>query len=57
MQHFKLTIITSVEPGKSWTQENLDRLESKFKKNVMAMDYNGGIYLRDESNRKRAVGR
>ena len=57
MQHFQLTIIASVEPGKPWTQENLDRLEAKFQKNLMCMDYNGGINLRDESRRKRAAGR
>ena len=39
MQHFQLTIIASVEPGKPWTQENLDRLEAKFQKNLMCMDY------------------
>ena len=57
MNHFQLTIIASMEPGKPWTQENLERLEAKFQKNVMAVEYNGGINLRDESKRKRAVGR
>jgi hypothetical protein len=43
MKQFQLKIIASVEPGKPWTQENLDGLEAKLQKNVMAMDYNGGI--------------
>ena len=37
--------------------QKLDRLEAKFQKNLIAMDYNGGINLSDESKRKRAVGR
>ena len=57
MKYFELTIIASVEPGKPWTQTNLDRLEAKFQKNMMAMDYNGGICIRDETKRKhRAIG-
>ena len=32
MQHFTLTIIASVEPGKPWTQTRLDQLEGKFQK-------------------------
>ena len=32
MKYFELTIITSVEPGKPWIQESLDRLEAKFQK-------------------------
>ena len=52
MQHFTLTIIASVEPGKPWTQTRLDQLEGKFQKNLMTMDYNGGMNLRDETRRK-----
>ena len=43
MEYFELTIIASVEQGQPWTQQNLDRLEAKFQKNLMCMDYNGGI--------------
>ena len=53
MQHFTLTIIASVEPGKPWTQTRLDELEGKFQKNLMTMDYNGGMNLRDETTRHR----
>ena len=56
MQHFKLTIIASVQPNMPWTQSALDRLESKFQKQLMAMDYQGGINLRDETKRKRKAG-
>ena len=56
MKHFQLTIIASVEPSKPWTQQNLDRLEAKFQKNLMTMDYNGGINIRDETKRNRTVG-
>ena len=57
MKYFELTIIASVEPGQPWSQQNLDRLEAKFQKNLMCMDYNGGINLRDESKRGRNAGR
>ena len=54
MKYFELTIIASVEPNKPWSLDNLDKLEATFqKKNLMSMDYNGGINLRDESKRKR----
>ena len=56
MKHFELTIIGSVEPNKPWTQANLDKLEAKFQKNMMCMDYNGGINLRDETKRTRRPG-
>ena len=56
MQHFKLTIIASVQPNMPWTLSALDKLESKFQKQLMAMDYQGGINLRDETKRKRKAG-
>ena len=52
MQYFDLTIIGSVEPGKNYTQKNLDRLEGMLQKKLMCMDYHGGINLRDENNRR-----
>ena len=48
MKHFSLTIIASVEPGKPWTQARLDQLEGKFQKNLMTMDYNGGLNIQDD---------
>ena len=54
MKHFKLTIIASVEPGQPWTNKKLDELEGRFQKNLMAMDYNGGMNIRDEVKRRRA---
>jgi hypothetical protein len=53
----ELTIIPSVESGKLWSQGRLDELEGKFQKNLMTMDYNGGINIRDEvKRRKRIIG-
>ena len=54
MKYFELTIIASVEPGHPWTNRKLDELEGKFQKNLMAMDYNGGMNIRDEVKRRRA---
>ena len=54
--HFSLTIIASVEPRKPWTQAKLDQLEGKFQKNLMTMDYNGGLNIRDDVKRRRIVG-
>ena len=56
MRHFDLTVIASVQPGQPWTQVNLDRLEGKFQKNLMSMDYSGGMNIRDETKRKRKAG-
>ena len=56
MKHFQLTIIASVEPGKPWTQTRLDELEGRLQKQLMTMDYNGGINLRDETHRRRRNG-
>ena len=56
MRHFDLTVIASVQPGQPWTQVNLDRLEGKFQKNLMSMDYNGGMDVRDETKRIRKAG-
>ena len=53
MQHFSLTIIASVESGKPWSQNRLDELEGKLQKNLMTMDYNGGMNIRDEVRRRR----
>jgi hypothetical protein len=55
MQYFQMTFIASVDPGKPWTQEDLDRLEAKFQIFWMAIECNGGVNLMDESKRKRAV--
>ena len=41
-----------MEPGKPWTQTRLDELEGKFQKNLMTMDYNGGMNIRDEIKRR-----
>ena len=38
MKHFELTMIGSVEPGKSYSQNNLDRLEGKMQQQLMTMD-------------------
>ena len=56
MRHFELTVIAGVQPGQPWTQDNLDRLEGKFQKNLMSMDCNGGMNVRDETKRKRKAG-
>ena len=34
----------------------LDGLEGKLQKNLMSMDYNGGINVRDEMKRRRKAG-
>jgi hypothetical protein len=52
MKHFKLTVIASVEPGRTYSQHNLDRLEGELQKKLMTMDYHGGINLRDETRRR-----
>ena len=49
MRHFELTVIANIQPGQPWTQDNLDRLEGKFQKNLMSMDYDGGMNIRDET--------
>ena len=54
MQHCELTVIASVQPGQPWTQ---DRLEGKLPNNLMSMDYNGGMNIRDETKRRRNNGR
>ena len=54
MKYFELTIIASVEPGHPWTNRKLDELEGKFQKNLMTMEYNGGMNIRDEVKRRRA---
>jgi hypothetical protein len=46
-------IVASVEPSKPWTQNRLDELEGRLQKNLMTMDYNGGINIQDEVKRKR----
>ena len=56
MKHFKLTIIGSIQPNMAWTNTALDKLESRFQKQLMAMDYLGGINIRDETRRKRRQG-
>ena len=56
MQYFELTVIASVEPNQPWTNRNLDRLEAKFQKNLMTMEYNGGMNIRDETKRNRKTG-
>ena len=56
MQYFDLTVIASVEPNQPWTCKNLDRLEAKFQKNLMTMEYNGGMNIRDETKRTRKNG-
>jgi hypothetical protein len=56
MKYFHLTIIASVEANKPWTQTRLDELEGRLQKQLMTMDYNGGINLRDETHRKRRHG-
>ena len=56
MKHFKLTIIGSVQPNMPWTNTALDNLESRFQKQLMAMDYLGGMNIRDETRRKRKQG-
>ena len=53
MKHIKLTIVASVEQAKPWTQNRLDELEGRLQKNLMTMDYNMGINIRDEVKRKR----
>ena len=57
MQHFSLTIIASVESGKPWSQNRLDELEGKLQKNLMTMDYNGGMNIRAEVRRRRKENR
>jgi hypothetical protein len=56
MKYFTLTIIAGVEPGKPWSQKKLDHLEGLFQKNLMTMEYNGGMNIRDEVKRKRRNG-
>ena len=53
MKNLELTIVASVEPGKPWTNRKLDELEGRLQKNLMTMDYNGGMNIRDEVKRRR----
>ena len=52
MKHFKLRIVASVEPAKPWTQNRLDELEGRLQKNLMTMDYNGGVIFEMRSTEK-----
>jgi hypothetical protein len=56
MRYFSLTIVASVERGKPWTQDKLDQLEGILQKNLMTMDYNGGLNIRDKVRRRRKLG-
>ena len=56
MQYFELTVIASVEPNQPWTCKNLERLEAKFHKDLLTMEYNGGMNIRDETKRNRKNG-
>ena len=56
MQYFELTVIASAEPNQPWTNRNLDRLEAKFLKNLMTMEYNRGMNIRDKTKRNRKTG-
>ena len=38
MKHFELAVIASVEPGKTYSQQNLERLEGELQKKLMTMD-------------------
>ena len=53
MHYFELTVIDSVEPNQPWTNRHLDRLEAKFLKNWMTMEYNRGMNIRDKTKRNR----
>ena len=46
IKHFKLTIVAIVEPAKPCTQNRLDELKGRLKKNLMTMYYNGSINVR-----------
>ena len=46
MKHFKLTTVASVERAKPCTQNRLDELKGRLKKNLMTMYYNGSINVR-----------
>jgi hypothetical protein len=39
-----------------WTNTALDKLESRFDQQLMAMDYLRGMNIRDETRRKRKQG-
>ena len=56
MKYFELTIIASVEPGQPWSQQNLDRLEAKFQKNLMCMEYNWSFNIKDDIKRGKNAG-
>ena len=54
MQHFKITIIASVEPGMPWSRTRLDILEADMMERMMTMENYGGMNLRVE--RRRGLG-
>ena len=50
-QHFDLTIIGSVEEGKTNSNKRLDDLETDFQNRLMTMGKHGGINVRDDTKR------
>ena len=52
MKHFDLTIIARVESGQPRTQKKLDDLEGRFQKNLITMNYHGGMKIRHEKKRR-----
>ena len=56
MNHLNITIIASVEPGRKYSQDHLDRLETDLQHRLMTMSVHGGMNRRDEIKRTRRGG-
>ena len=50
-KHLDLTIIGSVEEGRSNSNKHLDELETKFQNRLMTMNRHGGLNVRDDTKR------
>ena len=49
--YIDLTIIASVEEGRPNSNKRLDELETNFENQLMTMDFQGGINMRDDTKR------
>ena len=51
MEWCSILIVASVEPGKPWTNKQLDRIEGDLQDRIMTFDKQGGMNRREERKR------
>ena len=50
-EYFDLTIIASVQEGRSDADKRLNELETNFQNRLMTMDFQGGLNVRNDLRR------